>query len=184
MAKKLKIGFVIKEVNRVPAWYFETISEISGQDNIASYFLIFKSSKKINKKGEGILYSLFKKFETWWFKSKFDVTEEKNIKALLNSSNTIEINTAENFVLSEEEINKIKKYQLDVIYTIDFDPAQTENLSEIAAYGLWYIKFGHGKYAGNKPVAFWEVMDDSAMTGSYLLARKDKKDMIIYEGVT
>lgn len=180
MNRALKIGFIIDQSDTVPVWYAETIKRIIAQGNVTVCFIAVHKQKI--KKRFPIAFTLFKKFEEWWFKPGYDAFAQIKINSLISEPKYIHLMNKQ-LLLIEEELNDLKQYQLDVIYSIDLT-GEEENLSQATLYGLWYVKFGYGKYAGGKPEGFWEVMENSPVTGSYLLARKNKVDHILYDGTT
>jgi len=182
MEKILKLAFVIPHSKQVPAWYYETIQKVKSLPFVETSFLVVEKNIDEGKIKAPVFYKLFKRFEQWWFKSSYDATKPVMIGSI--TAPTVISFTSKHWLLNEEQLTKLQKEQFDLIYTIDWDPSKKENLSEAANYGLWYTKFGSGKYFNTNPPAFWEVMNDDSSIGSYLLARKNGTDSIIYEGST
>lgn len=180
MNKAFKVGFIINQSTAVPSWYAETIKQVIALDNTSTLFIIINRPEA--KEKLSIAYAAFKKFENWWFKPVYDAFAPVNINSLIPEPEYFHLASPQ-FLLNEKELNDIKQHQLDLIYTIHFN-GEKENFSEASRYGLWYIKFGYEKYAGAKTEAFWEVMENSPVTGSYLLASKNKADHILYDGTT
>lgn len=180
MNKSLKIGFIIDQTAIVPLWYAETIKKIISQANVTVFFIAI--TRQETKEAFPIAYKLFKRFEEWWFTPSYDAFEQIKIDSLISKPKYIHL-TDQQFLLNEKKLNHLKQYELDLVYSIDFS-GEEENISEASGYGLWYIKFGSEKYAGIGPEGFWEVMENSAVTGSYLLARKNKPEYILYDGTT
>ena len=183
MKKRLKICFVIPDTRRLSAWYFETIKKVSALNNTVIHFLILKDSTIPKTPKISFAFRLFQQFENWWFASDYDANKLVSVEHLLDESNTIIINT-NSFALNEQGLEELQLKQFDMIYTVDFDGHKIKNFPEGATHGLWYIKFGHGKYSNLTPPAFSEVIDNSPVIGSYLLCRKNEMDTIIYEGST
>ncbi len=88
------------------------------------------------------------------------------------------------YTLKENDLSGLKTLNLDIIYTIHLRSSEPENLSEAARFGLWHIHFGHGAYRSSSIPGFWEVMDNSPVTGSYMLMRQNGRDYILYDGST
>jgi hypothetical protein len=182
MQNRIRIGFVIYQ-NAVPAWFAETIQQVAAMPDVELHFLIC-TGKKNKKQKLNFSYRLFKSFEKSWFGAKQDAEKATDISSILQNRNRISINSSDPFNITESDLAKVNLLLLDIIYSADFDGESKENLSTVSRYGLWYIRFGFEKYAGASPLAFWEVMDRSAVTGSYLLAKKNEEEKIIYEGTT
>ncbi|MFL5811874.1 MAG: hypothetical protein ACJ749_20290 [Flavisolibacter sp.] len=181
MRKKLKIGFIITDAG-IPAWYFETIHKFLTRIEDDIYFIKIPISNSKTKKP--LFYKLFERFEDRWFNSEFDALKLFASDSLLNLSNAFAVKASTGLWLDQHDLASLRAYEFDIIYTIDFDETSSENLSSVSVYGLWYIRFGIGKYQNKLPVAFWEVMQNCAITGSSLLTRKNDKTFILYEGTT
>jgi len=175
---KLKIAFIINN-STIPLWYWETIRSIL--DNNCYEVLLIESQFIKAEHQKTFLYKLFQKFENWWFRPKHEALAMVDMKSIDDSFQIIKLGISD-FQLSQEQLDLLLPLKLDVIYTIDFEHAAKENISAVARYGLWYIKFGYGKF--DHPYAFWEVMSNSEVTGSYLLSRINGEDKILYEGTT
>ena len=159
MKRSLVVGFVIPDPQKVPKWYLETIEKTFAIKNIACHFLIFnKGSVPVQKKS--FAFRLFERFENWWFASSDDAAALADISHLLTSTNSTIINSQSFFIENSTVYKQLTQRRLDIIYSVDFNNEE-ENISSLASYGLWYLKFGYEKYIASPHYAFWEVMDDS-----------------------
>jgi len=179
MTKPLKVGFIVDDIANVPAWYYQTIKEVE-QRGHDIYFIVLQGTSHKNAKTSA-LYRLFRKFEDRWFRSEYDASKLISIEDLTKNKTFYPTNGVS---LSASELNELKNLPLDILYAIDAAISGTGPISEVARYGLWYIRFGFGKYAIYNLPAFWEVMDDKPVTGSYLLIYKNGKTRIAYQGTT
>ena len=136
MTKPLNVGFIVDDIANVPAWYYQTIKEVDQKGN-AIGFIVLRSTSHKNAK-TSVLYRLFGKFEDRWFGSEYDATKLLSIEDLTKNKTFSSKNGAS---LSASELNEIRNLQFDVLYTIDADISKREPISELARYGLWYIKF-------------------------------------------
>lgn len=76
---------------------------------------------------------------------------------------------------NQEDIQKIKSYDLDIILRFGFNIIRGEILS-IPKYGVW--SYHHGdylKYRGGPP-GFWEIYNEDPWSGAILQKLKDKLD--------
>lgn len=181
MEHLLKIGFIIADANEVPAWYYETIKNII-EKGYPAFFVLLKQHQG-ERRRPSLLYNLFEKFEERWFTSEFDAKKTNSVQHLITNDNSIHL-SANGLSLSAIDFENVKSLQLHVLYTVAPLSGNKENISEAVAYGLWSLLFGYGKYTLNTLPAFWEVMDNSPVTGSYLLVHKNGKASIAYEGTT
>ena len=179
MNKPLRIGLLIRGT-AVPAWYYETISAIRTK-GYAIFFILLPDEPVTEK--ESFSYRLFKKFEDAWFRSSYDANKSVSLASLVTESNSLRL-THQNNQTSAQEQQTIKALSLDVVYSASYRIQNSEAISELAAFGLWYVRFGYGRYALERPTAFWEVMDNVPVTGSYLLVKKSGRTLIAYEGTT
>jgi hypothetical protein len=177
--KKLRIAFIINQNNEVPAWYFQTIRQLATEQEHELFFLRMPIEKESKPP---VFFRWFQKFENYWFKNDYDASKCVSIESLLYDRNNLLLTPIKDFVFSDHDLQQVKDLNLDVIYTVDFNDS-SENISGLGRYGLWYTRFGHGAFNGTPP-AFWEVMQHSPVTGSSLLARKEKNDLLLYDGTT
>lgn len=168
----LKIGFFIDDA-KVPVWYAETIKAVMEKGHAVWFVKQREKRSKEEKERKPFLYALFQWFEERWFGRADDAMETVSIEPLLTPENTI--------ALDDETVTAPLP---DVLYGLSFTDGEKRLLSPLSTYGLWYVQFGYGEYAHKSLPAFWEVMDDSAVTGSRLLVYRNGQTFIAYEGTT
>lgn len=83
---------------------------------------------------------------------------------------------------SDNDIEKIKSYKLDIILRFGFNIIRGEIL-EVPKYGVW--SFHHGdylKYRGGPP-GFWEILNEDELSGAILQRLTDKLDdgVVLYQ---
>jgi len=176
--KNLHIGFIIFSSHKVPAWYAETIKLVHSRGFEVS-FLVLPQQEENEKLST--FYRLFQAFEQKWFQSSFDAAKISSISAFVTTKVAIPINPAE---ISSSDIEKISSLNLDVLYAISPHLHLKKAFSNFSKYGLWYIVFGNEDYAADSPPAFWEVMDDNAVTGSSLCVYVRGTTKLAYSGTT
>jgi hypothetical protein len=181
MIQSLNIGFIVYDED-VPAWYGETISKVLDENAHTLYFLNFPSPAK-QTTPQSIFLKLFRRFEENWFSSEFDALKSVSLREIVKNYSVKKFNVSESQELTENNFATLSALNLDLIYTIKIDKI-SDSIATSAKYGLWHIHFGIDKYSNASLPAFWEVMDGSPTTGSYLLMRRGGKDLILYEGTT
>lgn len=178
MSRKLKVGLIVSSGGEAPAWYVHTITEVM-KDNGCDLTYITMNLAPASPRGP-FFFRLFNRFEHWWFRRTPDAAA---LKPLPPGPATLSLDTA-SFLLTGDKLDLLRQHRFDVLYTIHFDGRQPENLSAAAAFGLWFIVFGYGRFRHSAVPAFYEVMRRSPVTGSCLLAWKNGAEAALYEGTT
>lgn len=173
----LRIGFIVNNDANVPAWYMETIKAVV-ERGYTVFFLLREEKREKEKKS--FLLMAFQMFEQWWFTPEYDALKSISISEYFTGNKKIGLD--DNTTLSNPQ--NIKALALDIIYTTTGNKEEWKTFAEWAAYGLWRVQFGYGAYAEKALPAFWEVMDDAAVSGSSLLVCKNGETSIAYEGTT
>jgi len=173
MAQSLCIGFLITESAELPAWEFEILQQILNSD-FATVPVFILSPKRIISSGS-FLFRLFRRFENVWFRHSPDAFKLITITELLKNSS----------VFHSWDINSLKQFDLDIIYSSCL-VSYEDGIISAARSGIWSINFGDGKYKEGNPPAFWEVMNNEAVTGSSLEVQlpKTEKKVTVYAGRT
>ena len=163
--------------------YYETILSVAKETNNSICFLKFSLPDE-GPSNYSIGYRLFTKFESYWFRPEYDAQKAVSIKEFIATHKTVNLKKDDYYELDNNSLNQLKDLRLDVIFSIQFKNEKSENVSTASKFGLWYIHFGYKNYNNSGAPAFWEAMDNSPVTGSYLLMRKNGTDFILYEGTT
>ena len=190
--KKLRLGLLLDSFE-VPAWIYLMLKKIQNSD-YAEINLIVLNGISNKKKGifsriiqdrKFLLYKIYKKFNDKFFYSNPNPFERKNIYQFLGSISTIKIFPKQNkysdrFI--DEDIKKIKSYDLDVLIHVGFRILKGKIL-ESSKFGVW--SFCHGDYKTNRrlPPGFWEVFEGQPITGSSLQILNEDLDagQILYK---
>ncbi|RZK10128.1 MAG: hypothetical protein EOO46_11705 [Flavobacterium sp.] len=181
MKKNLRLGFLVHG-SEIPAWYAESLQTIiaTGQHEI---FLLRFSAEQISPPAAPLFFSLFQRFERKWFQNQFDATRSVSITEFAKCAVILDF-SAESFLLSSEEFELLQALELDYVYTIAYNGHAAENVSAGAKFGLWYVQFGYVPLDSHQVPAFWEVMENAAVTRSCLLMKKKEQITVLYEGST
>jgi hypothetical protein len=170
-----KVGFIIHD-DAVPAWYHQTIAAIIELKKCSFCFIKMKKNEQPVK--APIAYHAFRWLESIYFRSGYDALAAVSIDKWLFNSKESAL-TIDGYKLKPGELQALKDLHLDLIYAVDFNSNQDENISEASVHGLWYVQFSDGNFPG-----FTEVMEQKAVAEIRLMIRKAGKDRIIYEGTT
>jgi hypothetical protein len=139
----IKIGLII-DSDEIPSWVNLMIEEIL-KLNFVKISVIFKdnSKKEIKKKinneiKENILYDLYLLYERKRFKPIKNLNINEKIRKIENI-NQVEIFPMlknSTYYLSDEEIKKIEKYDLDLIIRLGDNKISGKILS-VTKFGVW-----------------------------------------------
>lgn len=169
----MKIGVLIRNFNDLRNWELRIIEGIIRDDSLELSLLIkdgrkdkpntfikrlnrlFKSKNIIG----GLMFTLQKKIESFLFTENPTVNREKLILELnkVNSIDLFPIRKGFLDVFDLNDANKIKKYNLDILFRFEFGIIKGEILNS-AKQGIW--SFHHADNSVNRggPAGFWEVV--------------------------
>lgn len=175
MRKKLKIGILIREPEQLSNWELRIIDHIFENDNYQLSLLI-KDGRKHSNASNSRKNNLLKILKTTNLISKvifktqlllerkiFSNVFTVNREALIKKLNTIESiylkPRRKGFldIFTEEQAEKVRKYELDVILRHEFNIIRGPIL-KAAKNGIW--SFHHADNAINRggPAGFWEIV--------------------------
>lgn len=180
MQENRKIGFIIDSSHKVPAWYAETLRTVISQKLFSIHFIELPAHEI---PGPPFFYRVFRKFEQWWFRSAPDAARLESIEHLIKQAEISRLLWDQNFLLNSEELQKLKNFGLDLIYTVDFHDGTGENISQATPYGLWYINLGRDKNPQDA-AGLKEVMENNPVTTSQLVMRRQEQETVLYDGST
>lgn len=174
---KLRIGFLFDSF-MIPVWMYYLIEYLKNSNFVTIDLIILNKSKlkkenlfsRVIKNKNYHLYTFFMKFEKLFFHTEFDPLVLENSKKLLENINILEVfpeQTKYSDRFNENDTNKIKEYNLDVLVRFGFRILRGDILSS-SKYGVW--SFHHGDENSNRggPAGFWEVLQNQATTGTTL----------------
>jgi len=190
--KKLRLGLLLDSFE-VPAWIYLMLKKIQNSDYAEINLIVLNgiSNKKkgllsrIKQDRKYLLYRIYKKFNDKYFYSNPDPFEIKNIYQFLGNVSTIKIfpkQTKYSDWFVDDDINKIKSYDLDVLIRIGFRILKGKIL-ESSKFGVWSFHHGDNKVNRGLPPGFWEVLEGRPITGSLLQILSEDLDagQILYK---
>ena len=191
MKNKLRIGLMMDSLI-VPSWVHHMFDSIQNSEfaNIELVVINDSIQPKKNKisKFANYNYFLFKfltLFENFYFKSKSDPLKLENSVDLFKNIPTLTVKPTQSKFsdkFSENDISKIKNYDLDVLFRLGFRILRGDILKS-SKYGVW--SFHHGDDDTNRggPAGFWEVLLNQPTTGTILQILSEDLDggKVIYK---
>ncbi len=175
---KIRIGLLIDDFV-VPHWAHEMVKTIHGSGYADVVLVVKKKTPSAPKKSFfsrlknslGILlYVIYRRMENALFKQKHDVFAPKDMRDFLNTADVLEVECEEkkfsDFV-SEEDVEKIRNYQVDVMVRLGFRILRGSILKS-AKLGIWSYHHGDNFLFRGGPAGFWEVIRKERELGSVL----------------
>jgi len=165
MDEKLRVA-VLFNSDIVPAWLYQMLSKID-QSLSSEFVLLIKSKPPIKEKSNYFVYNMYTKLDKKHYKLKPDAFEPKSIKSLLDVE-TIDM----------EDISDLKKYNIDII--VELAPnILTNEILQIANYGVWSYVFCDTKKSQDTPNVFWEVIERKGKVGITLVMQKTNQNIVL-----
>jgi folate-dependent phosphoribosylglycinamide formyltransferase PurN len=177
MNNKLKIGLLM-DSTKIPYWIYSMIEKIN-QSNYAQINLLIINGKKqtennnitkIKNNKNYFLYKIYTKFENKIYKQESNTFETYDLESILSDTNKITIipkQTKYSDLIKEEDIKKIKEFDLDVIVRLGFRILRG-GILKAAKCGVWSFHHGDNDINRGGPAGFWEVFEKHPVTGSIL----------------
>ena len=178
----IKIGLMI-DSDEIPSWVNLMIKEILKLNFIEiSLILINNSKKEIKNKSnykikEKILYNWYLSYERKRFTPKNNITTNQKFKNLknINELKLFPILKNSSYYLSEEEIEKIKKYDLDLIIRLGSNKISGKILT-ITKFGVWSYYSKNNNFNKIKFASFWEILKNKSITNVNLYLDDDNSN--------
>lgn len=175
---KLKIGILIHS-DAQTAWVYKMLERIVHSDYSEIALVIRKipsnSSNASVSKWKSIfnhfMYFLYVKFDELFFKVNPSAFKAQSIASLIENAELINVTTKSTALSDrflEHDLEKIKKYNLDVIIRLSGFKILRGGILNAAKCGVW--SFHHGDNAVNRggPAGVWEVIEKRKETGVVL----------------
>ena len=177
MNNKLKIGLLIDSTN-IPYWAYSMIEKINQSNYAQINLLIINGNKqiknnnitKIKNNKNYFLYKIYTKFENKIYKQESNTFETYDLESILLDTNKITVipkQTKYSDLIEEEDVKKIKEFDLDVIVRLGFRILRG-GILKAAKCGVWSFHHGDNNINRGGPAGFWEVFEKHPVTGSIL----------------
>lgn len=147
----------------------------------------YKSAKLTGKLLTPLVFLVLDFLENWLLKKKSKLSFDKTgIAAKIATLPCIELfpqRKGLSDIFSREDCAKIEKLNLDVLLKHEFQTIQGEILN-VPKYGIWSLQPGDNKIYRGGPGGFWEVYNNSSVTGVtlQLLGHEQDGNRIIAKG--
>ena len=132
----------------------------------------YKSAKLAGRHLTPLIFLVLDFFENWLLKKKetspFDKTEVVRKIAALPCVELFPQRNDSSDVFLKEDCAEIEKFEFDVLLKHEFRTIQGEILN-VPKYGIWSLQPGDNKVCRGGPGGFWEVYNNSSVTGVTLL---------------
>lgn len=182
---KIRIGLLVNDLT-IPYWLAESIKEIEVNDYAEIRVIIKK--KNLSKFQLTHYYSsiiktfpliLASKLDEMIFKTSENALSRINITQLIPNIPIIEVDTIETKhtdTFTEESIEFIKGYDLDILFRSGFKILNGSILNQASKLGVWSFHHGNNRYYRGMPAGFWEVYNKNPTTGFILQQLTNKLD--------
>lgn len=182
-ARKLRVGLLLDSLT-LRAWQYEMLRQIAGSDYAEVALVVLKGDPgetpgplwfRMQAYYSSMLYRIYRTLESCRPLGEPDAFLTRDGSALLENVPTIKVMTqTKNYSdwLKDEDIEKIKSYDLDVLIRVGFRILRGGVL-HAARYGVWSYYHGDSQTALGGPPGFWEVLQNSPIAGSALQILND-----------
>ena len=185
--QRLRVGLLIDSFVQ-PRWQRRVIEEIQNSLFAEVVLVIHNLSNTANvnrsklariwSNRNYLLYAGYTRLDEVVFKVKQDAFEKVNIADLIEGCAVIDLQPVmkkHSDYFSEEDVQKIRSYHLDVALRFGFRILRGDALN-IAKHGVWSYHHGDGTVNRGGPPGFWEVMQGHLLTGSMLQKLTEELD--------
>ncbi|RZD47016.1 MAG: hypothetical protein CXT78_03140 [Thaumarchaeota archaeon] len=186
----IKIGLMV-DSDEIPLWINLMIEEII-KLNFVKISVILKDTSKKNIKNklnhkikEKILYNWYLSYEKKRFRPSKNLNINQKFKKLenINQMEVFPILKNSTYYLSDEEIEKIEKYDLDLIIRLGSNKISGKILS-ITKFGVWSYYSKNNNFNKIKFGSFWEILKNESITKINLYLDNDSNNQVISKSVT
>lgn len=125
-----------------------------------------------------LLYSAYSSWDTWRHPDEAKVMSKEDSSSLLANVPEIKVvPQTTRFVqrFPEEAIDAIRSHNLDVILRFGFNILRGEILT-LARCGVWSFHHGDADYYRGGPALFWEIVENSSLSGATLQVLTEELD--------
>jgi len=175
--KKLRIGLLLDSFT-IPAWAYMMLEKILKSDFARIELIVLNDIqkenksllKKIIKNRKKLLYMTYCQFENKLFKCSPDAFERMDSKVILSDLPTIKVKPRKSSYfdfIENENILKIKNYNIDVFIGLGFNILQGEILHS-SKYGIWSYHHNNDQDIEGELLGFWEVFQKHLVTETTL----------------
>ena len=174
---KLKIGLLMDSFD-VPYWIYKMIEKIQDSTHSQISLIIMNETKttknnpilKVKNNRDYFLYKIYTRLENKTYHPDIDAFQIKNTAELLENIEKIGVMpklTKYSDWINDNDVNTIRKYDLDVIIRLGFRILKG-GILDSAKCGIWSFHHADNNVNRGGPAGFWEVFQQEPTTGSIL----------------
>jgi hypothetical protein len=179
METKLRIGILVRDIEKLKNWEYRIIRGIVDHPNLEICLFIKDGRMEIKSLGSRLARNLFStkilanilffiqmKIESFLFKNAKTVDKAEIIDKIKNIETVFLNPTRKGFldIFSKEDSDKIKKYNLDIILRHEFNIIRGDILNS-AKYGIWSYHHADNSINRGGPAGFWEIVNNEPYCG-------------------
>ena len=177
----LRVG-ILTCSSTLPRWGQSLLSDIK-KSSFAELALVIQArqadSSRAANQNLSLAFRAYRWLDDHLFQVSPDAFEQANVEPLVAQCSRIQIDFVhqpENEHFSDEDVDKILEFNLDVVISLDAPKLRGRAL-DIAKHGVWNL--GH---AEEGPAGFWEVIKGQSTTASLLriLSDNGQGEKVIY----
>ena len=174
---KLKVGLLMDSFD-VPYWTYKMIEKIQNSTHSEISLIIMNQTEtiknnpllKMKNNRDYFLYKIYTRLENKTYHPDIDGFQIKNTAKLLENIEKISVMpklTKYSDWINDDDVNTIRKYDLDVIIRLGFRILKGGILNS-AKCGIWSFHHADNNVNRGGPAGFWEVFQQEPTTGSIL----------------
>jgi len=174
---KLKVGLLMDSFD-VPYWTYKMIEKIQNSTHSEISLIIMNQTEtiknnpllKMKNNRDYFLYKIYTRLENKIYQPNIDALQIKNTAELLKNIKQISVIpklTKYSDWINDDDVNTIRKYDLDVIIRLGFRILKGGILHS-AKCGIWSFHHADNNMNRGGPAGFWEVFQQEPTTGSIL----------------
>ena len=174
---KLKIGLLMDSFD-VPYWIYKMIEKIQDSTHSQISLIIMNQTEitknnpilKVKNNRDYFLYKIYTRLENKTYHPDIDGFQIKNTAELLENIEKISVMpklTKYSDWINDDDVNTIRKYDLDVIIRLGFRILKG-GILDSAKCGIWSFHHADNNMNRGGPAGFWEVFQQEPTTGSIL----------------
>src|SRR5215208_547403 len=183
--RPVRVGLLLDSLTQ-PKWVFNIIKDIQASE-FAQICLIIKNETTVEPQGRlqsywknrnYLLYSLYHRIDGLIPLVEEDAFEETDVEQVFSGVPVLPVMPImKKFSdwFPDDAIDEIRRYDLDVALSFGFRILRGEAL-RIAKHGVWSYHHGDNLVNRGGPAGFWEVMEESPVSGSVLQVLSEDLD--------
>ena len=183
--RPVRVGLLLDSLTQ-PKWVFNIINDIQASE-FAQICLIIKNETTVEPQGRlhsywknrnYLLYSLYQRIDGLIPLVEEDAFEETDVQEVFSGVPVLRVMPImKKFSdwFPNDAIEEIRRYDLDVALSFGFRILRGEAL-RIAKHGVWSYHHGDNLVNRGGPAGFWEVMEESPVSGSVLQVLSEDLD--------